>query len=60
MNAIIRTFTLPLLAIAMQPVFAAQPEQATRWKALPTKRPKQVRGACLCTTTPTADGCKCR
>lgn len=30
MNAIIRTFTLPLLAIAMQPVFAAQPEQATQ------------------------------
>ncbi|KRW71402.1 chloroperoxidase [Pseudomonas sp. TTU2014-105ASC] len=49
MNAIIRTFTLPLLAIAMQPVFAAQPEQATQ----PTSSVASARTAATITT---ADG----
>lgn len=49
MNAIIRTFTLPLLAIAMQPVFAAQPEQATQ----PTSSVASARTA---STVTTADG----
>ncbi|MGE6192097.1 alpha/beta fold hydrolase [Stutzerimonas stutzeri] len=49
MNAIIRTFTLPLLAIAMQPVFAAQPEQATQ----PTSSFASARTA---STITTADG----
>jgi len=49
MNAIIRTFTLPLLAIAMQPVFAAQPEQATQ----PTSSISSARTA---STITTADG----
>jgi non-heme chloroperoxidase len=49
MNAIIRTFTLPLLAIAMQPVFAAQPEQATQ----PTSGVASARTA---STITTADG----
>ncbi len=49
MNAIIRTFTLPLLAIAMQPAFAAQPVQATQ----PTSSIASVRTA---STITTADG----
>ncbi len=49
MNAIIRTFTLPLLAIAMQPVFAAQPEQTTQ----PTSSFASARTA---STITTADG----
>jgi non-heme chloroperoxidase len=49
MNAIIRTFTLPLLAIAMQPVFAAQPEQATQ----PTS---SITSARTVSTITTADG----
>ncbi|MBU2011245.1 MAG: alpha/beta fold hydrolase, partial [Gammaproteobacteria bacterium] len=49
MNAIIRTFTLPLLAIAMQPVFAAQPEQITQ----PTSSIASARTA---STITTADG----
>ncbi|MCQ4263281.1 alpha/beta hydrolase [Stutzerimonas stutzeri] len=49
MNAIIRTFTLPLLAIAMQPVFAAQPEQV----AQPTSSITSARTA---STITTADG----
>jgi non-heme chloroperoxidase len=49
MNAIIRTFTLPLLAIAMQPVFAAQPEQATQ-------PPSSVASARTASTITTADG----
>ncbi|MCQ4300663.1 alpha/beta hydrolase [Pseudomonas songnenensis] len=49
MNAIIRTFTLPLLAIAMQPAFAAQPMQATQ----PTSSIASVRTA---STITTADG----
>lgn len=49
MNAIIRTFTLPLLAIAMQPVFAAQPEQATQ----PTSTITSARTG---STITTADG----
>ncbi len=49
MNAIIRTFALPLLAIAMQPVFAAQPEQATQ----PTSSVASARTAATITT---ADG----
>ncbi|PKL94336.1 MAG: alpha/beta hydrolase, partial [Gammaproteobacteria bacterium HGW-Gammaproteobacteria-9] len=46
MNAIIRTFTLPLLAIAMQPVFAAQPEQTTQ----PTSSIASARTASTITT----------
>jgi non-heme chloroperoxidase len=49
MNAIIRTFTLPLLAIAIQPAFAAQPEQTTQ----PTSSVASVRTA---STITTADG----
>ena len=49
MNAIIRAFTLPLLAIAMQPAFAAQPEQTTQ----PTSSIASARTA---STITTADG----
>jgi len=49
MNAIIRTFTLPLLAIAMQPALAAQLEQTTQ----PTSSIASARTA---STITTADG----
>ncbi len=49
MNAIIRSFTLPLLAIALQPAFAAQLEQPTQ----PTSSIASARTASAITT---ADG----
>ncbi len=49
MNAIIRTFTFPLLAIAMQPALAAQLEQTTQ----PTSSIASARTA---STITTADG----
>ncbi len=49
MNAIIRSFTLPLLAIALQPAFAAQLEQ-------PTQPTSSIASARTASTIPTADG----
>jgi len=49
MNAIIRSFTLPLLAIALQPAFAAQLEQ-------PTQPTSSIASARTASTITTADG----
>jgi len=49
MNVIIRSFTLPLLAIALQPAFAAQLEQ-------PTQPTSSIASARTASTITTADG----
>ena len=61
MNPITRTLAMPLLAIALQPAFAAQLEQPTQpTSSIASARTASLPTAFLCASAPSASQGRCR